>query len=98
MRYFIFFLFVICSQTSLAQYTFKTSPNLIELESIDVETYSSRNGSYHSKIYKTNSGDTLTIEPIIALTVKQANTIDKIIKQFNGKLSFSSKITLKSAE
>ena len=92
MRYFIFFLFVICSQTSLAQYTFKTSSNLIELESIDVETYSSRNGSYHSKIYKTKSGDTLTIEPIIALTVKQANTIDKIIKQFNGKLSFSEKV------
>lgn len=93
MKYYIFLFFLFSAQLTLAQYTFKSNSKNIELFSIgNTQNISRVKQQYASKIYRTNLGDTLTVEPIIALTVKNKETIDNIIKQYNGKLSFSEKI------
>lgn len=79
-------------QVSFAQYKFKYNSKVTTLESIDVETFASKGIDYYSKKYKTDNGDTLTIEPKISLIVRNESNIDKIIKQFSGKLSFQKKV------
>lgn len=92
MKYLFLFLLMIYSQVSFAQYKFKYNSKVTTLESIDVETFASKGIDYYSKKYKTDNGDTLTIEPKISLIVRNESNIDKIIKQFSGKLSFQKKV------
>lgn len=93
MKYLVFLIFLFSTQLTLAQYTFKSKSKYIELVSIgNSQKITRAKQSYSSKIYRTNLGDTLTVDPIIALTVKDKKVIDNIIQQYNDKLSFSEKI------
>ena len=51
-------------------------------------------GSYYSKKYITNLGDTLRIRPHISIFVKNDDEIEEIVKQFGYKLSFNDKVGL----
>lgn len=101
MKHLIFLIFIIYTQISFAQYTFKYESNITELTEVGVEKNASKvtgtNGTsngvvYYSKTYKTNSGDTLTIRPKISIYVKNDDEIDKVVKQFGNKLSFNKKV------
>lgn len=89
MKQIVLLLVILCVQVSFAQYTFKYESEITQLKEIEVENQSAKipkNGCYHSKTYLTNLGDTLTIIPKIALIVKNADEIDRIIGQFGESL------------
>lgn len=76
MKHFLLLTFIICSQISFAQNTFKYNSKITELEAVGIDNYA-LNESYYSKKYKTNLGDTLSIRPRIAVIVKEETYIIK---------------------
>lgn len=98
MKHLLFLITFFYVQISFAQYAFKYESDIIKLEEIRVEeqvsntSNKSKDKEYHSKLYKTNLGDTLKILPKISIIVKNANEIDKITNQFGDRLSFIEKI------
>lgn len=92
MKHFLLLVFIICSQISFAQYTFKYNSKITELEAVGIDNYALINEKYHSKSYKTSLGDTVTIKPRIVVIVKDEAYINTIISQFDGKISFKEKI------
>lgn len=92
MRRIILLFMLICVQTMFAQHIFKSDSEIVELESIQDGQSRTRASVYYSDVYKTSVGDTLTIEPIIALKVKDGKVLSEITRQFAGKLTFSEKL------
>ena len=91
MKQLLIFTLLMFSYNSFGQYIFKYNSKLIRLESIDNTTYT-RSRSYLTKMYKSSQGDTLILEPRIAIKVKDRSIIDSIIEQFNGKLTYSEQL------
>lgn len=92
MKHFLLFAFIAFSQSLFAQYTFKIDAKKIILEAISEASPLTRTTTnYRSKIYKSSLGDTLSIEPTIALTTKNDNLKETLPKQIKG-ISFSEKI------
>lgn len=77
MKHFLLLVFIICSQISFAQYTFKYNSKITELEAVGIDNYALINEEYHSKSYKTSFGDTVTVTPKIAVIVKEEAYINK---------------------
>lgn len=88
----LFLLFLLAISTNcLGQYVFKYSTQSIGIESIN-ESSTTRGGGYKTKTYKNNLGDTLTVEPIIALTLKENSNLNSIISPYSNKLSFKEQL------
>lgn len=93
MKYIFLLCTFFCSQTLLAQYFFKYDSDVIGLENIsNGQSVRKTLDGYLSDVYKNSFGDTLTIEPVIALTIRENSDITKIINQYAGKLTFAEKL------
>lgn len=92
MKQILVFILLLCSQSLFAQYIFKSNSEIIELEGINNPQTRTRASAYHSNVYRTSLGDTLTVEPVICLKVIEESVVEYIIQQYAGKLTFSEKM------